>query len=128
MNSVVLIREIDASNTEVQLIDVKKILKTGMDIVMQPGDIVYVPRKRLVNLGEFISRSTGLVTPILGVTSQAIGLYSQVYDAFYTEERIDLLYNSDNSSQLQTNLQVLDALRTVGSAAQALDTVNNLSR
>lgn len=128
MNSVVIIREVDESNTEVQLIDVKQILKTGIDVVMQPGDIVYVPRKRLVNLGEFINRSTGLVTPIMGVTSQALGLYSQVYDAFYTKERIDLLYNSDNSSQLQTNLQVLDALRQVGSAAQAIDTVNNLSR
>ncbi len=128
MKSVVLIREIDETNTEVQLIDAKKILKTGVDIVMQPGDIVYVPRKRLVNLTEFISRSTGVVTPIMGVTSQALGLYSQVYDAFYTKERIDLLYNSDNSGQLQTNLQILDALQQVGSAAQALDSVNKLSR
>ncbi len=120
MREVVLIREVSETETEVRLIDVKEMLKTGQDMPIQPGDIIYVPRKRLVTLGEFISRSTGLVTPIMGVTSQALGLYSQVYDAFYTKERIDLLYNSNNSSQLQTNLQLLDALRSVGSAAQAL--------
>ena len=106
----------------------KEMLKTGGDIPIQPGDIVYVPRKRLVTLGEFIGRSTGLVTPILGVTSQALGLYSQVWNAFYTKERIDLLYNSDNSSQLQTNLQLLDALRQVGSAAEALSGAKSLGR
>ena len=125
MKEVVIIREVNETETEVQLIDLKAILKTGQDIVMEPGDIVYVPRKKLVTLGEFISRSTGIVSPILGVTSQALGLYSQVWDAFYTKERIDLLYNSDQSSQLQTNLQLLDALRTAGSAAQALSGVTN---
>ena len=125
MKEVVIIREVNDTETEVQLVDLKAILKTGQDIVMEPGDIVYVPRKKLVTLGEFISRSTGVVSPILNVTSQALGLYSQVWDAFYTKERIDLLYNSDQSSQLQTNLQLLDALRTAGSAAQALSGVTN---
>lgn len=126
LKQVVLIREVNETETEVQLFNVKEMLKTGGDVLVQPGDIVYVPRKRLVNLGEFISRSTGLVSPIMGVTSQALGLYSQVWNAFYTEERIDLLYNSDNSSQLQTNLQLLDALRQVGSAADVLGNASQL--
>lgn len=124
LKQVVLIREVNDTETNVQLINIKEMLKTGGDMIVQPGDIVYVPRKRLINLGEFISRSTGLVSPILGVTSQALGLYSQVWDAFYTKDRIDLLYNSDNSSQLQTNLQLLDALRQVGSAADIISGLN----
>jgi polysaccharide biosynthesis/export protein len=125
MKQIVLIRELDDTETEVKLFDLKKMMKTGGDILIQPGDIVYVPRKRLITLGEFINRSTGLVSPILSVTSQALGLYSQVWDAFYQEERIDLLYNNDNSSQIQTNLQLLDALRQVGSAATALGGAGN---
>src|SRR5690606_32819592 len=110
LKQVVLMREINKDQTEIKLIDVRTMLKEGGDFRMMPGDILYVPRKRLITLGEFISRSTALVTPIMGVTSQAMGLYTQAYDVFYTEERIDLLYNSDNSSQLQTNLQLLDAI------------------
>ncbi|MCF6286483.1 MAG: SLBB domain-containing protein, partial [Candidatus Hydrogenedentes bacterium] len=128
LKQVVLIREVNETETEVQLINIKKMLKTGTDIPVQPGDILYVPRKRLVNLGEFIGRSTGVVTPILGVTSQALGLYSQAWDAFYSKERIDLLYNSSDSSQIQTNLLLLDSLRQVGSAANALSGAKNLGR
>ena len=117
LKQVVLIRAINGEETEVKLLDVKAMLRYGGDFVVQPGDIIYVPRKRLTTLGEFVSRATGVVTPILGVTSQALGLYSTVYDTLYTQERIDLLYNSPQSNQLQTNLQLLEAIRQVGSAA-----------
>lgn len=121
LKQVVLMREVNKDQTEVKLIDVKEMLKTGADIVMMPGDIIYVPRKRLVTLGEFISRSTALVSPIMGVTSQAMGLYTQAYDVFYADERIDLLYNSNNSSQIQTNLQLLEAIRNIGTVANGLN-------
>lgn len=120
LSNVVLMREIEGGQTEVKLIDVKTILKQGGDFLMMPGDIVYVPRKRLVTLGEFISRTTALASPIMSITSQAMGLYTQAYDVFYTDERIDLLYNSDNSSQLQTNLQLLEAIRTIGNVADGV--------
>ena len=93
-------------------------LKQGADMLMQPGDVVYVPRKRLVTLGEFIGRATGLVTPIMGVTSQAMGLYTQAFDVYYADDRADLLYRSNQSNQLQTNLQLLEAIRQVGRAAE----------
>ncbi|MBX3180658.1 MAG: SLBB domain-containing protein [Candidatus Hydrogenedentes bacterium] len=118
MKQLVLIREIDDAQTEVQLIDLTAMLKQGADMLMQPGDVVYVPRKRLVTLGEFIGRATGLVTPIMGVTSQAMGLYTQAFDVYYADDRADLLYRSNQSNQLQTNLQLLEAIRQVGRAAE----------
>jgi polysaccharide export outer membrane protein len=114
LTNVVLMRE-------VKLIDVKAILKNGGDFIMEPGDIIYVPRKRLVTLGEFIQRSTDLVSPIMGVMSQAMGLYTQAYEVFYTDNRMDLLYNSDDSDQLLTNLELLDAIRDIGDIAGELD-------
>jgi polysaccharide export outer membrane protein len=120
LKQVILMREVNDQQTEVKLVDVKSMLKEGGDFLMMPGDVIYVPRKRLVTLGEFISRSTQLVSPIMAVTSQAMGLYTQAYDAFYADERIDLLYNSDSSSQLQTNLQLLEAIRTVGEVANGI--------
>ena len=121
LSNVVLMREVDEKQTEVKLINLKSILKEGGDFIMEPGDIIYVPRKRLITLGEFISRSTELVTPIMGVMSQAMGLYTQAYDVFYANERVDLLYNSEDSGQLQTNLELLDAIRDLGDAAGAID-------
>jgi len=121
LTNVVLMREVDETNTEVRLVDVKAILKEGGDFIVEPGDIIYVPRKRLVTLGEFISRSTELVTPIMGVMSQAMGLYTQAYEVFYTDNRMDLLYNSDDSDQLLTNLELLDAIRDIGDIAGELD-------
>jgi len=120
LKQVVLIREIDGTQSQVQLLDVKTMLQFGGDFLVQPGDVVYVPRKRLVTLGEFISRATGLVSPIMGVTSQAMGLYTQAFDVYYAADRADLLYNTDNSSQLQTNLQLLEAIRQVGTVADGL--------
>lgn len=124
LKQVVLMRQVNDSETDVRLINVKEILRSGGDFPMMPGDILYVPRKRLVTLGEFISRSTQLVSPIMGVTSQAMGLYTQAYDVFYTEERIDLLYNNDNINQSQVNLQLLEAIRNLGSVADGINGSN----
>lgn len=124
LKQVVLMREVSDKETEVRLINVKEILRSGGDFPMMPGDILYVPRKRLVTLGEFISRSTQLVSPIMGVTSQAMGLYTQAYDVFYAEERVDLLYNSDNVSQARTNLQLLEAIRNIGDVAGGINGSN----
>lgn len=124
LKQVVLIRQIDETQTEVQLLNVKEMLKTGSDFLMQPGDILYVPRKKLLTLGEFITRATGVVTPIMGVTSQAMGLYTQAFDFYYAKDRADLLYNSDMSNQLQTNLQLLEAVRQIGTAANTLTGTN----
>jgi len=120
LKQVVLIRQVDDAQSEIILLDVKAMLRDGGDLPVQPGDIVYVPRKKLLTLGEFIARSTGLVSPVIGVTSQALGLYTQAFDAYYAKDRADLLYNSDNSNQIQTNLQLLEAIRQVGAVADDL--------
>lgn len=121
---IVVIHEVDESQTEVQLINYKIMVRTGFDVPVHPGDIIFVPRKRLITLTEFIGRATGLVTPIFGVTSRAMGLYTQAFDTYYAKDRADLLYNSDNSNQLQTNLQLLEAVRQVGVAADDLTNGN----
>lgn len=124
MKQVVLMRQVNDEQTEVQLLDVKTMLRTGTDFLIQPGDIIYVPQKRLVNLAGFINRSLGVVTPILGVTSQVMGLYTQAFDAYYASDRADLLYNSDTSNQLQTNLQLLEAVRQIGTSAGVVTGTN----
>jgi polysaccharide export outer membrane protein len=84
LRNVILMRELDETHREVLVIDWKEVIKTGNDFPLQPGDVVYVPRKGLVRLEEFVGRVTG---PI----SQVLGLYTQFYDAYYAEERNRIL-------------------------------------
>ncbi|MBX7258090.1 MAG: polysaccharide export protein [Candidatus Hydrogenedentes bacterium] len=111
ISHVVLMRPVDATNYDVLLIDWKKILKTGKDIPLQPGDVVYVPRKGLVRLQEFVSRFTGSISPLLS-------LYTQAYDAYYTDKRYNLLFNNTtDTNQLVTTLQ---GIRNFGSILGSL--------
>lgn len=94
LKEVVLLREVDEDNTEVHLINVRAILKGGgNDVRMLPGDIVYIPRKRLVRLEEFVRRFTGTLSPLLG-------LYGQAIDAFFAydlnDESLKALENSNS--------------------------------
>lgn len=88
MRHVVLMRQADEENTRVELVNVRRILKTGVDVLLKPGDIVYVPRKLIVRLGEFVQQYTGTVSPILD-------LYREAYESYYTRERYERLYGSD---------------------------------
>ncbi len=110
-SQVILIREVDENNTDVMMVDVKKALKTGQDILMQAGDIVYIPRKPLVRLQQFVSRFTGSITPLMS-------LYRQAWDTWYTKKSYDNLYDgSGNTSEV---LQILQGFRDVGSLATSL--------
>jgi polysaccharide export outer membrane protein len=84
LRHVILMRELDETHREVLVIDWKEVIKTGNDFPLRPGDVVYVPRKGLVRLEEFVARVTG---PI----SQVLGLYTQFFDAYYAEERNRIL-------------------------------------
>lgn len=108
LSQVALIRDIDPGNTEVRLIDVREALKTGKDELLEPGDIVYVPRKRLVNLRDFVSRVTGTLTPIMS-------LYTQMYDTYYTRERFDRLFDDRQVNTTNDVLLFLQSLQDVGS-------------
>lgn len=109
-SDVVLIRQIDPERTQVQRIDFKRVLKTGVSPRLRPGDVVYVPRKRLVRLQEFVGRITGTISPILSV-------YEQLYSAYYADQRWDQIINSDidtsNTLALQQLLRDLDTIGNI---------------
>ncbi len=102
-----LIREINPGQSEVSLINVRQILKDGRDVRLAPGDVLYVPRKPLVNLRDFVGRITGTLSPILS-------LYTQMYDAYYTRERFDRMFDQVNVSGSSDLLLLLQGLRDGG--------------
>lgn len=79
LNGVVLMRQVNEDDTQILKLNVKEILRTGKDVPLVPGDIVYIPRKRLVRLQEFVSRFTGSISPILD-------LYTSAVDAYYAKD------------------------------------------
>lgn len=106
-SEVVLIRQLDEERTQVQRINFRRVLKTGISPRLHPGDVVYVPRKKLVRLQEFVGRITGTISPVLS-------LYEQLYSAYYADQRweqiIDNDFNTDNPLALQQLLNDLDTL------------------
>ncbi len=94
INSVVLLREGENDKTDIYKINLRSILKAKEpDIVLQPGDVVYLPTKTLVRIQEFVDRSVGSLNEILG-------LYLNAVDARYaldlSREALDALENTDN--------------------------------
>jgi len=77
IGNVVLLRQAEEGKTDLLKIDLRAILKNkAADLPLQPGDVVYIPQKTLVRLQEFIDRSVGSL-------SQILGLYTQAVDARY---------------------------------------------
>lgn len=114
MTQVVLIREVKEDTNRVFLVNVREILKTGQDLVMKPGDIVYIPQKPLVRLEQFVGRLFGSISPLMS-------LYRQAYDTYYTDRRYDALF--DNPSTATTDLlTVLEGIRSFGSLAISIPT------
>lgn len=109
LKNVILMRELDETHREVLVIDWREIMKTGHDIQLRPGDVVYVPRKGLVRLEEFVARVTG---PI----SQVLGLYTQFYDAYYAEERNRILVEGTDTSDA---VNILQNVRNFGELLQS---------
>ncbi len=108
LKNVILMRELDETHREVLVIDWREIMKTGSDIQLRPGDVVYVPRKGLVRLEEFVARVTG---PI----SQVLGLYTQFYDAYYAEERNRILVQGTDTGDA---VGILQNVRNFGELLQ----------
>jgi polysaccharide export outer membrane protein len=111
MSEVALMRQVDDQNTKVLLLNVKQMLKTGQTITMQPGDVVYIPRKKLVRAQEFVGRISGTVSPILN-------LYTQAYDAYYTKDRFNRILDKNSSNG--ATLGVLQGLRDFTSAVNSV--------
>lgn len=111
IKKVVIIRPISEDESEVMLVNVRKIIKTGEDIGLKPGDIIYVPRKQLVRLQEFVSQLTGSVLPLMN-------LYQEAYDTYYTDKRYDRLF-TDTTDPTTSVLGTLQTLRDFGDVFSA---------
>lgn len=75
LREVVLMRQVDDQNSSVFTLNIRKMLHTGNDVPLNPGDIVYIPRKRLVRLEEFVRRFTGSISPVLNLYNSAVNAY-----------------------------------------------------
>ncbi len=104
LQHVILMRDVDEHTSEVLLINIRTIFRTGVDVPLQPGDVIYVPRKPLQRLQEFVGRFTGSVSPVLS-------LYTQALNAWFEKEFIDQALDSD----------------TGGNTLQLLNDLNNLA-
>ncbi len=113
LGHVVLMRQKDSENTEILLVDARIILKTGHDVPLQAGDVIYIPRKRSVELNEAVNRIVGTVSPLLS-------LYSQAFDAYYTDQRYDQLFSSQGSTN--NTLSILQNLRDFGGLVGSIPT------
>lgn len=103
LRRIVLLRETDEVNTEVLLIDLEKILRTGQDFMLKPGDVLYVPRKDLIRLQQFVQRFTGSISPI-------ISLYTQAQRAYYDKDFIDQALGGVDNNNLTSVINTLQQL------------------
>lgn len=99
---IVLARPIDDQHTEISVLDFRAMMKTGEDIKMQPGDVVWVPQKRLVRVHQFVQRFTGSISPILD-------LYTSAYNAVYLDRRTKAYFDSVDTN----DGGVVDAVNTL---------------
>jgi polysaccharide export outer membrane protein len=107
LHQVVLMREESNTKSKIMLVNVRQIMKTGQDILVVPGDIIYLPRKPLTNLGEFVSRFTGTVSPVLN-------LYRQAWDTYYTKKQFDMMFSDVPGTGTGSNLLAIQqALRNI---------------
>lgn len=114
LRHVLLLREINETETKIMVVDVRRIIKTGQDVLLEPGDVIYVPRKRLVNAREFVQQATGTISPILSLGQQVMSLYTQTYDAYYMKDRMDLLFKSGAD---RAKLVLDNALRNIAATS-----------
>lgn len=108
LRNVVLMRQKDGESTQVMNVNLRKILKSGEDILLQPGDIIYIPRKLLVELAEFVGRFTGSVSPVLE-------MYNTAVESYYAR---DFAQNQLRASEVSRTLQRLGEIEQFGSSTQ----------
>ncbi|MFA6244744.1 MAG: polysaccharide biosynthesis/export family protein [Candidatus Hydrogenedentales bacterium] len=109
IREVAITREINDMETKIITFDVREAMRKGTDFSLEPGDIIYVPRKRLVNAEDFLQRVIAPASTGMSFAGQIMGLYQQAYSAYYTREQFDRIYsNSRNSGDaLTSSLQSL---------------------
>ncbi len=108
LREVVLMRQVDEQNTKVFSLNVRKMLHSGDDVQLNPGDIVYIPRKRLVRLEEFVARFTGSVSPVLN-------LYTSAVDAYYAKDIAETILEEPEQYRV---LSTLNSIEQFGTSTQ----------
>lgn len=76
LKNVILLRQEDESMSSVHKINIKEMLsKGGADVVLQPGDIIYLPTRTLLRLKEWVEDFTGIISPWLDLYNSAVNAY-----------------------------------------------------
>lgn len=122
MREIIIIRPVDTKESDVMRVNLRQCLNSGIDLPMKPGDIIYIPRKDLIRLQEFVSRLTGTISPILS-------LYTQAFDAYYADQRNRLLVdtNDGNNSIVGTLQTIRGFIGSGNNGSAALSTLSILS-
>ena len=108
LHQLVLMREESEGSSKIMLINVRQIISTGQDITLVPGDVIYLPRKPLVNLRDFVTRYTGTISPVLS-------LYRQAFDAYYTAKQFDNMFRTTSATGNGDLLAIQQSLRSIAS-------------
>lgn len=95
LRNVILMREISPQETQITMVNVRKLLRGGQDILIEPGDVLYVPQRNLVRLQQFVSQFTGSVSPVLSLYTQAINTR---YQYEFVRNRVDQIRRQDQLS------------------------------
>jgi len=103
LRNVVLMRPINPDETEIMLINVRQLLRGGRDILIEPGDTIYVPQRRLVRLSTFINQFVGTVSPVMNLYRQAVDTR---YHYEFVKNRVDQIRDSGQLS----NAALIDLL------------------
>jgi polysaccharide export outer membrane protein len=115
LRNVVLIREVDDVHSDILNINVRALLKGGGRIPLQPGDIIYLPQKKLVRLQEFVSRITGSIAPWLD-------LYQSAVSSYYAQDLNEIIIDASEQSN---TLRILGEIEQFG---RSTDNIVNLYR
>jgi polysaccharide biosynthesis/export protein len=111
-NRILIMRPRSETETEMIVIDLNKIYKTGQDFPIEGGDVLYISRKRLVRWNEFTSRVSGAILPWTN-------LYQQAYSTWYTNEQYTRGLSGTAASPSDT-ISVLQGLRDLGNTLRLL--------
>ena len=105
LKHVVLIRQISEKETKISQFDVKQMLRGAEDVLLEPGDIIYIPRKRLVNMATFVQQLVAPASTGMSFANQVMNLYSNAYNTYYTKDRFDLLFRNNQTVSSATIIQ-----------------------
>jgi polysaccharide export outer membrane protein len=109
VSHVVLMREINETESVVEHVNLRKILKgQAPDPILQAGDVVYIPQRRLTRLQQFVGRFTGTISPLFS-------LYNQAWATWYTDDQFRGRGGSGGSDDNPINdlLTLLNTLNAV---------------